>query len=108
MGSTFTDALKYHILGMPDCNVGCFGSMAQVADPLFTLREPSRAALDAFLLRAQDQSFSYSETGSTQGKIPTGYTVDHNRITLGSGADAFRRAVSAIRAWEMFNMGWTH
>jgi uncharacterized protein (UPF0548 family) len=81
--------------------------MSLLVEPIFTLREPSRAAIDAFLLRAKDLSFSYSEIGSTQGKTPAGYTVDHNRILLGSGNETFRRAISAIRAWEMFNIGWT-
>ena len=80
--------------------------MPQLIEPIFTFREPSQAAVDAFLLRAKDQSFSYSEIGSTQGTTPAGYTADHNRIILGSGSECFRRAVSAIRAWEMFNLGW--
>jgi uncharacterized protein (UPF0548 family) len=80
--------------------------MPQAADPIFTLREPSQAKVDAFLLRAKDQPFSYPEIGSTRWKIPEGYIVDHNRITLGSGRETFRRAIAAIRAWEMFNIGW--
>lgn len=41
-----------------------------------------------------------------QGQAPAGYNVDHNRVLLGSGGEAFARAVSAIRTWEMFNLGW--
>jgi uncharacterized protein (UPF0548 family) len=80
--------------------------MPQMAKSIFTLREPSRAAIDAFLLGAKAQSFSYPEVGSTRGKMPSGYTIDHNRIALGAGKDAFDRAVSALRSWTMFNVGW--
>src|SRR5215471_8368675 len=80
--------------------------MPVLVEPMFTLREPSRAAIDSFLARAKDQSFSYPEIGATRGQAPAGYTVDHNRITLGSGSETFRRAAAAIRAWEMFHIGW--
>jgi len=80
--------------------------MPQGAEAIFTLGEPSQSSVEALLLRAKDQSFSYSEIGSTHGKIPEGYAVNHNRIALGSGRETFRRAISAIRAWEMFNIGW--
>jgi uncharacterized protein (UPF0548 family) len=38
--------------------------------------------------------------------MPRGYTLDHNRIQLGWGEDTWRRAVHAIRSWQMFNMPW--
>lgn len=80
--------------------------MPRESESIFTLSEPSPQAIDRFLLRAKDQSFSYPEIGSTRGRIPAGYTVDQNRITLGSGSETFRRAAAAIRAWEMFKVGW--
>jgi uncharacterized protein (UPF0548 family) len=73
---------------------------------MFTLTKPSQAAIEAFLLRAKDQSFSYPEIGSTRGQMPSGYTIDHNRIALGTGKETFDRAASAIRSWTMFNVGW--
>jgi len=106
MESAFTDALKSRIRAITVFNVVCFGSMAQMAESIFTLREPGQTAIDAFLLRAKDQSFSYSEVGSTRGQTPDGYTFDHNRTTLGAGGETFRRAILALRAWEMFNLGW--
>jgi uncharacterized protein (UPF0548 family) len=44
--------------------------------------------------------------GASREQAPNGYTVDHNCIQLGAGADAFERATSAIRQWEMFDMPW--
>jgi len=73
---------------------------------VFTIRQPTRSSLDAFLVRAQAQRFSYPEIGATFGTLPTDYIVDHNRLRLGSGNVAFLAAISALRAWEMFNLGW--
>jgi uncharacterized protein (UPF0548 family) len=73
---------------------------------MFTLREPSESDISSLLRRAAHQAFSYPETGSTRGQPPAGYTVDHNRIRLGAGRETFLAAVSAVRAWEMFNLGW--
>jgi uncharacterized protein (UPF0548 family) len=75
---------------------------------MFTLTKPSPAAIEAFLLRAKQQSFSYPEVGSTRGQMPSGYTIDHNRIAIGTGKETFRRAAAALRSWEMFNVGWAH
>jgi uncharacterized protein (UPF0548 family) len=80
--------------------------MPLAVEPMLTLRKPSQAVINTFLARARDQSFSYPEIGSTRGQAPAGYTVDHNRITLGSGSETFRRAAAAIRVWEMFHVGW--
>jgi uncharacterized protein (UPF0548 family) len=50
--------------------------------------------------------FSYAPVGGTRGDPPRGFTVDHNRVLLGTGAETFRRAAWAIRRWEMFRLGW--
>jgi uncharacterized protein (UPF0548 family) len=38
--------------------------------------------------------------------MPPGYVVDHNRERLGTGSSAFGAAVSAVREWKMFDVGW--
>jgi len=106
MESTFTAVSKFRIRAMNACTGVCFGLMPQMAKSIFTLREPSWAAIDAFLLSARSQSFSYAEVSSTRGNMPSGYNIDHDRIALGAGKDAFDRAVSALRSWTMFNVGW--
>jgi uncharacterized protein (UPF0548 family) len=50
--------------------------------------------------------FSYSEVGATRGSPPLGYNVDHNRVLLGHGREAFEMAISAIDSWKMFHLGW--
>jgi uncharacterized protein (UPF0548 family) len=34
--------------------------------------------------------------------------MDHNRVQLGSGAQCFDSAITAIRRWKMFDFGWVH
>jgi uncharacterized protein (UPF0548 family) len=69
--------------------------------------EPSEQRINFFLARASSLGVSYSELCATSSAmLPPLFTVDQNRIQLGSGSLAWRRAVDAIRKWEMFNMPW--
>jgi len=58
--------------------------------------------------RTAEREFSYSSVGRTQGQSPKGFTVDHNQVKLGCGAEAFERAKVAIVAWKMFDMPWVN
>ncbi|MDQ1610833.1 MAG: hypothetical protein QOG00_764 [Pyrinomonadaceae bacterium] len=73
---------------------------------MFLLREPSDAAIEVFLSALPRQNFSYPEVGASRGAAPAGYTVDHNRVRLGSGEECFAQAVAAVRSWQMFKLGW--
>ena len=73
---------------------------------MISLQKPSAAQVDAFLSRVRAHGFSYSDVGATLGKIPVGYTIDHNRIMLGRGVAAFRTASTALQRWQMFDLGW--
>lgn len=75
---------------------------------MFLFRETSEARISRAFDAQRDARFSYAEVGASReapGEIP-GYTVDHNRVKLGEGADAFGRAVEALRGWRMFEVGW--
>ena len=74
---------------------------------MFTLFEPSGAQIEDFLSRQKDLPFSYSEVGASQTTIPSDYPINHHRIQLGSGADAFARAKNAIQNWTMYKLSWT-
>ena len=52
--------------------------------------------------------FSYAEVGASREgtKEIAGYVVDHNRVRLGEGRETFERAVAALLAWKMFDVGW--
>jgi len=71
---------------------------------MFLLSRPSDAQIRAFLKERESDSFSYPEVGATRDVPPAGYDIDHNRILLGSGDDAFERAKTAIREWKMFDV----
>jgi uncharacterized protein (UPF0548 family) len=71
------------------------------------LRRPSSQSIQRFQQIAEQDSFSYPERGATlKQPLPSGYNIDHNRVSLGDGDDVFKRARSALSAWKMFDLGW--
>lgn len=74
---------------------------------MFLLTKPTGEFIADFLRTQQDAPYSYDEIGQTNGILPTGYDVDHNRIKLGEGTEVFEKAVRAMRNWQMFATGWT-
>jgi uncharacterized protein (UPF0548 family) len=68
--------------------------------------KPSEQTINTFICAQQKENFSYPEVGSSRQQAPQRFTVDHNQIKLGEGADTFERAKSAIRQWKMFEMPW--
>lgn len=73
---------------------------------MFLLTKPSEDRIKRFIDSQRDLPFSYPEVGATLSSPPAFYTVDHNRIELGRGAEVFNRAVRAVRRWKMFDMPW--
>ncbi|HET6670996.1 MAG TPA: DUF1990 domain-containing protein [Pyrinomonadaceae bacterium] len=73
---------------------------------MFLLTKPSLARIQDLVAAHKDVPFSYPEVGATRTTPPPGYTVDHNRVQLGFGEECFKRAVSAIRSWKQFDLGW--
>ena len=73
---------------------------------MLRLSKPDRDSIRAFLSTQGGKQFSYSHVGASLEGAPEKYTVDHNRILLGEGADVFEWARTAIRQWKMFDMPW--
>lgn len=73
---------------------------------MFLLRRPTEEQIHQFLFAEQQKPFSYPDSGTKGPGTPRGYTVDHNRIRLGTGQEAFKRGVEALKRWEMFNFDW--
>jgi uncharacterized protein (UPF0548 family) len=74
---------------------------------MFLLRKPSDLQVRAFIMAQQQSNYSYSPLGVTRdASASADYTVDHNRVQLGSGAQCFDMAMRAIRQWKMFDLGW--
>jgi uncharacterized protein (UPF0548 family) len=67
--------------------------------------------MDAYLASLASEEFSYDAVGGTrevnEAELRSrGYVIDHNRVQLGVGREAFEKAKSAVRAWTMFAMPW--
>lgn len=73
---------------------------------MFSLSKPSRDSVLAFISVQRMERFSYKEVGCSRQGAPKGYAVDHNRVTLGQGADTYEKAKKAVREWKMFQMPW--
>jgi uncharacterized protein (UPF0548 family) len=73
---------------------------------MFRLSQPGEADIRSFLAAERDQPYAYTEVGHSREGAPDGYNCDHNRIQLGTGADTFARAVTAVRQWKMFDLPW--
>ncbi len=68
--------------------------------------EPELTEIEAFLERQRGARYSYREVGRTRDEAPPYYKIDHNRARLGTGEEAYRVAVAAMRQWKMFDLGW--
>ena len=74
---------------------------------MFALFEPSEKEIENFLAAQRDLPFSYEEVGASKDKIPSGYPINHHRVQIGNGADAFALAKNAIQNWTMYQLEWT-
>jgi uncharacterized protein (UPF0548 family) len=75
---------------------------------VFLIGEPSAARVSLLIDEQRGAPLSYAEVGASRDapeKI-SGYAVDHNRVRLGDGEEAFARAAEALYAWKMFDLGW--
>lgn len=79
----------------------------------FSLSRPPDAEIRGQLDRQSKEDFSYPDVGaslegaeSLRARLDGRYVIDHYRARLGFGAEAFARARSALRRWEMFNLDW--
>jgi uncharacterized protein (UPF0548 family) len=73
---------------------------------VFFWQKPDRSTLERLLAQHQTDPLSYSAVGGTQGEVPEGYKIDHNRTLIGHGLDQFKAAQAAIDAWRMFALDW--
>lgn len=75
---------------------------------MFLTRKPSDQEINSFISAQRLKPFSYSPLEITRHSTVARYNIDHYRIQLGSGLQTYRAAVSAIRGWKMFEIGWLH
>jgi uncharacterized protein (UPF0548 family) len=75
---------------------------------MITLFRPDDEEIARFRLRQQQSDYSYATPGFTRRTASPGYDRDHNRVALGAGEQAFGRATTALKQFEMFDLGWVH
>jgi uncharacterized protein (UPF0548 family) len=73
---------------------------------VLTFRKPSSSTIRGFLITQGKLDLSYAPVGATAERPPVGFVVDHTRIQLGTGAEDFRIAQTALRQWQQFRLGW--
>ena len=73
---------------------------------MFFLTKPSNEFIREFIATQRNLDFSFPNADIDSMDATRGYAVDHNRVEVGKGQEVFSRAVSAIKRWEMFNIGW--
>lgn len=73
---------------------------------MLSLRKPSAARLAEFLAAQSRLDFNYAAVGATAATPPAGYNVDHTRIKLSEGGEAFAAARAALERWQQFRLGW--
>jgi len=72
---------------------------------MFFVRRPSPIEIEDFLRASAALPLSYEPIGLAEGSA-SGFDMDEQAIVVGSGADAFARAKSALIAWRHFELGW--
>lgn len=70
------------------------------------LKKPSPETIRQFLMAQAKLDFTYPTVGATAKTPPAGYVVDHTRIHIGVGENAFTAAKAALENWQQFNLGW--
>ncbi len=73
---------------------------------MFRLTAPSDEEINGFISQQQLSRYSYPDVGASASTPPSQYTVDQNRVLLGTGEAAWKVAVDSIREWQMFNLSW--
>ena len=73
---------------------------------MLSLRKPSIDALRRFMAAQAKLPYTYETVGATAETPPAGYVVDRTRMKLGEGEPVFRSAITALRRWQQFRLGW--
>ena len=74
---------------------------------MYLFKKPIHERISEFVEVQARLELTYPSLGTTRtGDHPSGYTVDHNRIHLGSGQATFDAAKRALCDWKHFRFGW--
>ncbi|HEX8637972.1 MAG TPA: DUF1990 domain-containing protein [Pyrinomonadaceae bacterium] len=75
---------------------------------MFLIGKPFDEEINDFIAAQSELTFSYPEVGETKTPAaPEGYPINHLREKLGEGKQTYRKAVEALRSWQMYSTNWT-
>jgi uncharacterized protein (UPF0548 family) len=72
---------------------------------MFALRRPSSAFIRRFLESSAERPLSYERVGLAREPV-AGFDVDEQIAVVGYGEHGYRRAITALRDWRHFDLGW--
>jgi len=75
-------------------------------DQVFSLSKPPEHQIRRALDAQHSAPFTYTDVGAIEREIPAGYLRNGVRVRLGAGAQTYAAAVSALRHWKQFEVGW--
>ncbi len=74
---------------------------------MYLLTKPNADRINEVLNGQVRLDFTYPSIGSTSdGRHPSGFIVDHNRIQLGAGKATFEAARQALGQWQHYRFDW--
>ena len=73
---------------------------------MLSLRKPTVQTIRQFVDDQRCSDFSYTSVGASATEPPPGFVVDHTRVKLGSGEEAFLSGKTALGNWNQFQLGW--
>ena len=75
---------------------------------MFMLHKPSVEEIDNFIAAQSNLPLSYAEIGATVNHAsPAGYPINHLCKELGKGRQTYKKAVDALRSWQIYATKWT-
>lgn len=74
---------------------------------MLTLQKPTPQMIQKFLQGQRSQEWNYPDVGATNGHPPEGFVLDHTRVKIGEGEQAFVAGKATLERWQQFQVGWT-
>jgi uncharacterized protein (UPF0548 family) len=102
------------VYSFSNCSTGNKKMLVHLFDHItFSLTKPERKEINQLIEAQYHLPFSYPDVGATRDMHPdeteflsSPYRINHHRVRLGCGEDAYLRAKEALRKWAMFRLKW--
>lgn len=75
---------------------------------MFYLSKPTAKEIGHLIKIQSELPFSYKDVGATKNhETPEGFPINQLRKKLGNGEIIFKKAVEAMKFWQMYALDWT-